>query len=255
MMSGNTVKRIISAISSVIIMIVSLGIVPGSTSAGEDEYDLDAMAKEMTLLINEARTANDLKPLYITPYLNDVAKVRAKECSVLFDHKRPDGTKFTTAIDYDLVPHGGAAEDIAAGSNTAAASFGQWKGSAQHWAAILNPMYTHAGVAVCYEPNSDYGWYWALILVAMGPDGELEGQYVPERYEVIPKATGDLTGNGIVDIYDYILLTQYLDDTVYLNDLQIEAADCLKDGVITTADGAVLKQFLLGKNEDLPVEY
>ena len=247
-------KRVISVISSVLIMIAGLGLSSGSSSAGEEDYDLNAMAEEIALLVNEARAELGLKPVYVTPYLNDVANLRSRECSEKFDHKRPDGTKFTTAIDYSLVPYGAAAENIAAGSNTPEATFGQWQNSSGHWAAITNPNYTHLGVGVCYEPNSTYRWYWTQIFVAMEDGVEMEGQYVPERYKVVPKATGDLTGDGVVDTFDYIMLLQYLDNkSVYLNDLQIEAADCLQDGSITTADGSILKQFLLGKRDDLPV--
>ncbi|MBQ8961181.1 MAG: SCP-like extracellular [Ruminococcus sp.] len=245
----------ISVVSAVAVMLVALGFSSHNTSAGEQDYDLNAMAEEIALLVNEARTELGLKPVYVVPYLNDVAQLRSRECVETFDHRRPDGTKFITAIDYSLVHYGYASENIAAGLNTPEATFEQWKNSSGHWANITNPSVTHLGVGVCYEPNSTYRWYWTQIFVACEEGFKISGQYIPERYKVVPKATGDLSGNGCVDTFDYIMLLQYLDNkSIYLNDLQVEAADCLKDGSVTSADAMILKQFLLGKNKDLPYE-
>ncbi len=248
-------NRIISVISAVAVMLALLGFSSQTSSAGEEDYDLDAMAEEIALLVNEARAELGLEPVYVVPYLNDVAELRATECSEHFDHRRPDGSKFITAIDYSIVHYSAAAENIAAGLNTPEATFNSWKNSPGHWANITNPSATHLGVGVCYAPDSTYRWYWAQIFISCTEGREIEGQYIPERYKVVPKTTGDLTGDGVVDTFDYIMLLQYLDNkSVYLNDLQLEAADCLKDGSVTSADAMILKNFLLGKNKDLPYE-
>lgn len=39
------------------------------------------------------------------------------------------------------------------------------------------------------------------------------------------------------------------------NALQIEAADCFKDGVINVNDARVLQKFILGEIKDLPYEF
>lgn len=221
-------------------------------SAHSDKQDLDAMAEKIVILVNEARADAGLKPLYMVPYLCDVANVRARETIVKFDHDRPDGSKFYTAIDYSLVPFEKAAENLAAGSDNAEATFNQWKNSPNHWKAIMNPSYTHIGVGVTNESNSEYKYYWEQFFVAY--DGKLDGQTIPERYKTVPKSSGDINGDAGIDPFDLITINQYLaDDTAFLNDLQIQSADMLKDGVITSADAMVLKKYILGEYKTLPV--
>ncbi len=248
-------NRIISAFSAVLLMITALCLSPSESSNAVEEQDLQAFAKEIELLVNEARIENGLNPVYVSPYLCEVANIRANELIVKWDHKRPDGSKFTTAIDTDIVPYWYASENIAAGSSTPEGTFNQWKSSENHWAAILNPDITHMGVGVAYDPTSSYRWYWQQVFVQC--DVELEGQFIPVRYEIVPECEGDLTGDAAVNSYDYIVLTEYLrkkidDLPVYLNDLQIQSADCFKDGLVTESDAKVLQRYILGEYTDLP---
>ena len=46
-----------------------------------------------------------------------------------------------------------------------------------------------------------------------------------------------------------------LDRPVTFNALQIEAADCFKDGVININDAKVLQKFVLGEVKTLPYEF
>ena len=79
----------------------------------------------------------------------------------------------------------------------------------------------------------------------------------------------------MVDSFDYITILQYieyqdalakmkagkeydesiLDRPVTFNALQIEAADCFKDGVININDAKVLQKFVLGEVKTLPYEF
>lgn len=221
-------------------------------SAEPDQKDFYAMAEEIVVLVNEARTEAGLKPLYMAPYLCDVANVRVRESIFNFDHNRPDGSKFHTAIDYSLVPFSKAAENLAAGSDNAEATFEQWKNSPNHWKAIMNPDYTHIGVGVSYDMNSEYKYYWEQLFVSIS--GKLDGQTIPERYKTVPKSSGDINGDADIDTFDLITINQYLaDDTAFLNDLQIKSADMLQDGVITSADAMVLRKYLLGEYKTLPI--
>ena len=70
-------NRIISVISAVAVMLALLGFSSLTSSAGEETYDLDAMAEEIALLVNEARAELGLEPVYVVPYLNDEAELRA----------------------------------------------------------------------------------------------------------------------------------------------------------------------------------
>ena len=252
----NLFKRCIAVISAVMFAFAALSIRSLRTSSAEyDEEYLSQMTKEMALLINEARMENGLKPLYSVPVVYGWSAVRAQECADYWNHKRPDGSSYSTVIDRDMIEVYGSAENIAAGSSTAAATFEQWRNSAKHWAAILGESYTHIGVGVVYAPGSTYRWYWEILLIECA--NEVEGQYIPTRNEVVPKACGDLSGDGVVNSYDYLVLTDYLERKnesalPILNDLQLEAADCFQDGQVNMNDAKVLQRYLLGQYKDLP---
>lgn len=257
--------------------------------AGAETKDYKAMAEEVIILVNEAREEAGLKPLYMVPYLCDLSHIRARECMTRFSHYRPspDGqadieaderikeikatiadpiarneaineipeasrVTFISILDDSLVPYTRAAENIAAGSDNAEDTFNQWKNSPSHWAAIMNPEYTHIGVAVSYDQNSAYKYYWEQFFVAT--DKKLDNQVIPERYKTVPKSSGDIDGDADINAFDLITINQYLaDDTAFLNDLQVSSADMLKDGVITSADAMVLRKYLLGEYKTLPV--
>lgn len=246
-------SRMLAIISAAMFMIVCVLAAPMRTAAVEDTVENKKLcANEMTLLINKERIENGLQPLYLVPYLCDLANIRARECIFLFDHERPNGQGgFETLIDTSLAPYATAAENIAAGSSEAAGAFNQWMGSDYHREAMLNPCYTHIGVGVCYEPNSDYGWYWEILLIE--GNGDMQGQDIPS--EIVPECAGDLTGDGIVDNFDLILMRQYLAGEVKFNNAQLEAADLMVDGSVTSLDAVALQRYILGVYTDLPVQF
>ncbi|MBR2283838.1 MAG: SCP-like extracellular [Ruminococcus sp.] len=251
------IHSVISIFSAAAFILLSVLSVRPAPAEAVDSSDLDSLAKEIAVLVNEARAEEGLDPVYVLPVLTDSAMIRAEECAVLFDHKRPDGTRFSSLLDQDVTPYCYAAENIAAGSSKAEAAFSQWKNSERHWAAITNPDITHMGIGVAYVPDSRYKWYWAQIFIQTTSEDGLEGEYLPQRYEIVPKAVGDLNGDGVVDSFDYLVLTEYLEkksagEPVYLNELQIAAADCFKDGAVTYADAKVLQRYLLGEYKNLP---
>ena len=221
-----------------------------------------------------------------------------------------EGENFDQYLIDENYPFVTAYENLAARPDpcTVDDALNQWRISTQgHWDTILNPDITHMGVAVTYEHkdrNSDtfaddpYEWYWELLLIQVqkdptyallvdDPDNpgykkrvytsdyELDGQYLPTRYEIVPESTGDLSGDAIVDSFDYITLLQYieyqcalsnmregkeydeelLNHPVSFNALQIEAADCFKDGVININDAKVLQKYILGEVKKLPYEF
>jgi uncharacterized protein YkwD len=214
-----------------------------------DEYQ--ATLDEMVILINEAREEAGMKPLYEVPVLNNASLVRDLESVEVFSHTRPDGSEFQTVLnEYQITSYKGAAENLAAGSPTVEETFEQWKNSPPHWASMMNSAYTHIGVSYCYDDDSTYGWYWHIILIAT--DDEMDEQYVPERYAVVPSCCGDVDGDGAVSTCDFILVIESLKKNVILNDLQLESADCMQDGAVTIADAIVLKKYILGIYDSLP---
>ncbi len=251
-------NRIISVVLSLVMTTLCMRF--PMKSSGSEEVDLKDLAEQVIVLVNEARAAEGLEPVYAVPYLCDMSTVRARECISTFDHKRPDGSVFSEIIDYSLVPWMGAAENIACGSNTAELTFNQWKNSSKHWSAIMNPKFTHIGVGVAYEPNDTERkcyWYWEQMFIQIDtsvcPSGKLDGQYLPAKYKIVPKSAGDLNGDGVIDSFDYVLLKQYLAKETTFNPPQMESADLFMDGTITYADAAYLKKYILGEIDELPV--
>ena len=262
MIGHNRSCRRFFLLAAIVIVLDLLFLFPVSSAYAADA-DTEQCAKEIAVLVNEARAENGLPPLYVSPYLNSVAVLRAQESAVFLDdkHHRPDGTKWSTAIDRNIAPYSYAAENLAASVTNADTVMSLWKTSSRHWAAILSTSATHMGVGVLYDPASPHRWYWILDMIQYsGEDGAMEGQYIPQRYTVVPKACGDVNGDGVVDTFDYVSLTEYLDkqssgEPVSYNDLQLEAADCLRDGQVTVADAKALQRYLLGEYTSLPYEF
>lgn len=266
----NNVKRLVSLLAAFAVAVCCMSISPSAASGEEEQLSMEELVDRMGVVINEARADAGLKPLYIVPYLNDCAQVRSRECIKMFSHDRPyqnDNGKamgFNTVIDDDLVPYDHAAEDIAAGSNTAEATLEQWHNSPVHWDYIMNTAHSkddpsetyqidfdYIGIGVAFEENSEWGWYWTILLIDC--DEDLSGAYMPERYKIVPKCPGDLTGDGKLNQFDYIVLSRHIVYGKYINDLQKESADLFKDGQLSIADAVVLKRYLLGRYKTLPV--
>ena len=284
--------------------------VNGDNAPNVSQEDLKSLANEIAVMVNDARVEHGLKPLYIAPYLCDCSNVRVRESVFKFSHERPTGENFDSVMDVSLAPYLSAAENLAASEDpcTAEDAFAQWQNSTEgHWEAILDPDMTHMGVAVTYEhkdrnteafKEDPFEWYWEILLIQVqkdpdyallvdDPDNpgrkkrvytsdiELNGQYLPKQYEIVPESTGDLSGDGVVDSFDYITILQYIEyqdaltkmragkeyDEELLahpktfNALQIEAADCFKDGVINVNDAKVLQKYILGEVKTLPYEF
>ena len=249
------VKRMISFISAVIMAAMMAAYIPANAAEELTDDQAAVLTNEIAILVNEARKEAGLKPLYVLPYLGEVAEIRAVESSESFSHSRKDGSSFASTIDTNEVPYGLALENLAGGFGTAEETFNQWKNSSGHWANIMNPDVTHMGIGVYYDENSAFGWYWQQVFVATSK--EFEEQYLPSTEEIVPEAVGDVTGDGVVDTFDYLLLTDYLrkkktDYPVYFNEAQINAADCFGDGIVSEADAKVMARYILGEYTSLP---
>lgn len=62
--------------------------------------------------VNQYRTANSANPLTIDQSLLSAVNIRAKEIAVKFDHTRPDGSDFNTAINNTVSSYSRCAENI-----------------------------------------------------------------------------------------------------------------------------------------------
>lgn len=107
--------------------------------SGKNDYD---KAYEMLAFVNKERRSLGLNELTMDISLLDSAMLRAAEINVNFDHTRPDGSDCFT------VNAKASGENIAAGNNTAAATFEQWKNSPGHYANMIRTNFKSMGVGV-----------------------------------------------------------------------------------------------------------
>lgn len=235
--------------------------------------DAEEIAEKMVAKFNAARAELGLEPLYIVPVLNEAAEVRAKEIAIseeTYSHYRPDGSLYITAIDMDKVDFEGAGEILLRGSANVDTSFSAWKNSDDHWGIITKPVATHIGIVAHFDPYSAKRWYWAAEIIEMPKGVELEGQKLPEA-ETPPAAQpqvqtlgdedatpvesvirGDINFDGVIDSFDLILITRYVNDSMEFTEEQLEAADVIADGFVTDMDAAMLRMYILGKISAFP---
>lgn len=272
----NTFKRMVAMMST---MMIAFGCLINKIDSHDAEaaeasvsttLNADELEDKMVAKFNEARAELGLEPLHIVPVLNDAAEVRASEIVSSYSHTRTDGTYYVTVLkDIDL-DCSGAGEILLRGSANVDAIFSAWKKSSGHWAIITKPEATHIGISAHFDPDSESRWYWAAEIVTLPEDYEAEGQRLLEAEEVAapevqnndesqneePAETviyGDLNFDGVVDCFDVILMTRYINGTMEFNDAQLTAADMIQDGSVTELDASILKMFILGKINHLPI--
>ncbi|MBD5159806.1 MAG: SCP-like extracellular [Ruminococcus sp.] len=271
----NYTKRIISTFVAMMVSAVCASV--PVTSSGSIEPDYKEMANELMILVNNARVDAGLKPLLTISFLNDSSQIRARESIFQFSHKRPswddNEENFDTVINDNLIPWEYASENLANGMDTVEATFMQWQNSPKHWAAMMNPDMQYMSAGVAYDPNSDHGWYWEQMFIRL-PDDIYEGiqnndpkimeefpifrdtnlVYDPAGLHITPVSNGDINGDGIVDIFDVVLLERYLNGEERLNTDQIASADIVVDGAVTALDVEFLRMYILGEIPKLQLD-
>lgn len=116
-------------------------------------------------LVNIERAKEGLKPLKKDDTLNGLSDIRAKETVTLFDHKRPNGTKWSTILKENNVFYTNAAENIASGYSTPEDVVNAWMNSEGHRASIMSKTYEKIGVSCYIDNNSKYKYYWDQLFI------------------------------------------------------------------------------------------
>lgn len=114
-------------------------------------------AEQVAALVNEERAKAGLSPLALDPELSANAMVRAQEIIEKFDHTRPDGSSFSTAI---TIPWRTVGENIAYGQSSPEAVMNAWMNSSGHRANILQANFSKIGVGVV---ESGGRLYWVQL--------------------------------------------------------------------------------------------
>jgi uncharacterized protein YkwD len=133
---------------------------------------LDSEESAFVTLINQYRASNGLSPLQISATLESSSRWMSNDmvANNYISHTdslgRSSGARLA-AFGYTYFPWG---ENLAAGSNTAAAVLDQWINACDpdpsgactyaHRQNILNPGFVAMGIARAYGAGTSYGWYW-----------------------------------------------------------------------------------------------
>ncbi len=152
-------RRISAAVISVLLLFFVL-VAPAAAEKpsfmGSDEW-------EVLSRTNDARREKSLYPLSVFRSLENVTRTRAEECSVLFDHTRPDGTDCFSIL--SGIGYYSAGENIAAGYHTAKAVTDGWIGSPGHYKNMVTDSFAHVGVGHFAASGAAYGDYWTQMFV------------------------------------------------------------------------------------------
>lgn len=122
--------------------------------------------QEAVRLTNVERQKQGLAPLTLNWELARVARYKARDMrdNHYFSHTSPTyGSPFTMIKNFGI-QYRSAAENIAAGQQTAQAVMNAWMNSSGHRANILNAGYTQIGVG--YAQGGSYGAYWSQMFIS-----------------------------------------------------------------------------------------
>ena len=140
---------------------------------GDNDDDFDgpvdpiAMASEVLRLTNIERAKEGVQPLKYNKALQDAAMIRAKEISIKFSHRRPDGTDNTT-VGKEVGAAGIGDENIAMGQDSPASVVNDWMHSPGHKIQMMRDSNQYMGVGFYKSENGVY--YWVQEFTAIDPN-------------------------------------------------------------------------------------
>lgn len=151
---------------------VTVPVKPNPTTNPDPEPDPEPttsynreFADRVIELVNIERAKEGLKPLKKDDTLTGLSDIRAKETVTLFEHKRPNGTKWSTILKENNVSYTNAGENIASGYSTPEDVVNAWMNSEGHRANIMSKTYEKIGVSCYIDNNSKDKYYWAQLFI------------------------------------------------------------------------------------------
>ncbi len=133
---------------------------------GQATVNASEVVKEVVRLTNEERKKNGLSALKMDPELNNAAQKKSADMASngYFSHNSPTyGSPFDMLKQFGI-EYSVAAENIAAGQDTAQAVVDGWMNSEGHRKNILNKSVTHIGVGMA--EGGAQGPYWTQLFIA-----------------------------------------------------------------------------------------
>lgn len=136
-----------------------------SSDADSIEFtDINSYVQELFNLVNQYRIENHLPSLEESAKLTNVAKWMTDDMATnnYFSHTDSLGRNpFARMDSFGYYYNTWRGENLGAGFPDPETVFLGFKSSPKHNANMLNPNYTSIGLAVVYDFNSYYKWYWA----------------------------------------------------------------------------------------------
>lgn len=129
------------------------------------EGAMTAAEQEVLDLINEERARNGLGPLVATQTLDAAAAWLAADLATIdaLDHTDTLGRGLRERLNaFDYPGNSTIRENIAAGYSTPASVVQGWINSPGHYANILAPEATAAGIALYEAPGTKFRFFWAM---------------------------------------------------------------------------------------------
>lgn len=127
------------------------------TETTDVEVDVENLTKDIFELVNKERETAGVDKLTYSKDLQDAANTRAKECTTLFSHTRPDGSHCDTVIeDMDYTVTG---ENLIMADNplaTAENLMDTWMNSEGHCKNILLPEFTEMAIGIYVTDGVTY---------------------------------------------------------------------------------------------------
>ena len=149
-------------IRSLLVSLVCCLAVPSAALAAAGDPVLDVEERALCRQINSYRAQNAIAPLKMSVALTTASKWMSTDMSTknYFSHTDSLGRSFSMRLTAFGYASGSRAENIAAGSPGAIATFNQWKNSAGHNRKMLDANYKVIGIGRAYRATSTYKWYW-----------------------------------------------------------------------------------------------
>jgi uncharacterized protein YkwD len=211
---------------------------------------IDSEEEAMFDLINDHRAANGVPRLVFSDTLNQAAAWKSEHMAAndYLGHNDPGFNRnFIGRLPVcGYTAQTWLAENLAAGHDTAAATFEMWQTSSIHSPIMLDPNMVAIGVARAFDAGSMYRWYWTTDL-----GGVADGFITSPPVSLPGETTGDTNCDGVVNPLDAALILQF--GAGLVGSLLCQSnADADSNGRIDVVDAALILQLSAGLMGSLP---
>jgi uncharacterized protein YkwD len=160
---GVTFAKRVLALVSCTVALASLTLVPAAAQAPTDEQ-LRALAARVVDLVNQERANAGLPPYTVSPQLSEAARRHSQDMADhnFYGYTGSDGSTFTTRIQDTGYQGSRWGEYHSAGHSSAEETMNEWMNGQFSRETILRSDYQDIGVAVVYNANTQYGYYWTM---------------------------------------------------------------------------------------------